>query len=71
MRQTVYETPDGIQVMLDRDTWWRHIHGRRPHIAETELAMALKQPVRIYADTSFADRRVYLRTTTDDGIFSE
>jgi hypothetical protein len=65
----VYETPDGIQVTLDRGRWARHIHGRRPHITETELAMALQQPVRIYADKTIADRRVYQGAPRTTGFF--
>ena len=69
MSPTVYMTLDGIQVTLHVGTWTRHIQARRPHITEPELAQALVQPVRIYADTSYADRRVYQGPQRTTGFF--
>lgn len=48
----------GIQVILEADTWTQHIQARRPHVREADLALALHQLDRIYADTSFPNRRV-------------
>src|SRR3954464_3580210 len=69
MTSTVYATPDGIQVTLDADTWTRHIQARRPYVMESDLAMALRQPVRIYTDTSFPNRRVYQGPPRTTGFF--
>jgi hypothetical protein len=65
----VYATPDGIHVTMDADTWTRHIQARRPDVTEAELVRALREPVRIYADTSFADRRVYQGPPRTRGFF--
>jgi hypothetical protein len=62
-------TLDGIEVTLYADTWTRHIQARRPHVTKPELAQALQQPVRIYADTSYADRRVYQGPSRTTGFF--
>jgi hypothetical protein len=69
MTSTVYATPDGLQVTLDPDTWTRHIQARRPDVTESELAVALRQSVRIYADTSFPNRRVYQGPPRNTGFF--
>jgi hypothetical protein len=69
MGPTTYTTLDGIQVTLHADTWTKHIQARRPDITEPELARALVQPVQIYADTSYADRRVYQGAPRTSGFF--
>lgn len=69
MSPAIYMTLDGIQVILREDTWAKHIQARRPDVTEPELARALQQPVRIYADTSHAERRVYQGPTRTSGFF--
>jgi hypothetical protein len=64
-----YTTLDGIQVTLHEDTWTNHIQARRPDVTEPELARALLHPVQIYADTSYADRRVYQGPPRTSGFF--
>jgi hypothetical protein len=69
MTSDIYITPDGIHVTLEWDTWARHIQARRPDIRKTDLGMALCQPARIYADTSYPDRRVYQGAPRTSGFF--
>jgi hypothetical protein len=66
---TVYAARDGIQVTLYENTWTRHIQARRPDVTKNELVLALGQAVRIYADTSFPNRRVYQGATRTTGFF--
>jgi hypothetical protein len=69
MSPTIYMTLDGIQVALREDTWTIHIEPRRPGVTKADIAQALQQPVRIYADTSYADRRVYQGPPRISGFF--
>jgi hypothetical protein len=69
MSPTVYTTLDGISVILHEDTWTRHIEARRPGVTKSDIAQALQQPIRIYADTSYADRRVYQGPPRTSGFF--
>lgn len=69
MSPTVYTTFDGIQVTLHAKTWTKHVQARRPDVTEPELVRALLQPVKIYADTSYTDRRVYQGPPRTSGFF--
>jgi hypothetical protein len=69
MSPATYMTFDGIQVTLHPDTWTKHIQARRPDVTEPELARALLQPVQIYADGSYTNRRVYQGVPRASGFF--
>ena len=69
MSPATYMTFDGIQVTLHADTWTKHLQARRPDVTESELARALLYPVKIYADTSYADTRVYQGLPRSAGFF--
>jgi hypothetical protein len=69
MSPATYITLDGIQVTLHVDTWQKHIQARRPDVTEPELARTLMQPIYIYSDTFYPDRRVYQGSPRTSGFF--
>lgn len=59
MVEAVYNTPDGVQVVLEEETWLNHIQHRHDEVLEADIASALCQPARMCAHTSISTQRLY------------
>jgi uncharacterized protein YuzE len=64
-----FQTPDGLEVILDPATWSQHIQARHAEVTKDELRHTLVTPQRICAHTSNPGRRIYEGTPRRSGFF--
>jgi hypothetical protein len=69
MPDRVYRTSDGLQVILEEETWLHHIQDKHMEVTEAEIGEALQHPARICAHTSYPDRRIYEGRPRASGFF--
>lgn len=69
MPDRVYNTLDGLQVVLEEETWLKHIQSRHSEVTELEVAEALQDPARICSHTSRQSRRIYQGQPRATGFF--
>jgi hypothetical protein len=69
MSDRLYNTSDGLQVILEEETWLDKLQVKHAEVTEAEIGEVLEHPARICAHTSYPDRRIYEGRPRAGGFF--